>query len=323
MILADKIIELRKKHQMTQEDLAERLGVSRQSISKWEGAQSLPDLNKIVKLAKTFGVSTDYLLDDDMVSEDGSEADFFDEDSVTVSLEMVHQYLADKREFAHRIALGVVFLISSVIPLIALTTPATQRILPGNIGEGLGLGLLFLLIAVGVGVIIFTNMRMHPYEFLEKQEFELDYGVKGFLEKERENYRPTHMRLLSFGVGMVLLSVIPLVTLNLIFPNFGQAYAGYIVGIFLAILSLAIYMLINTGVYWSSFSTLLNPDRQAKASEERESRIAGVYWPVVTALFLGYSFITNDWGRSWIIWPIAGVTFAAVVAIYNFRQGEQ
>ena len=64
MILADKIIDLRKKAGMSQEELAEKLGVSRQSISKWEGAQSTPDLNRILQLSEIFNVSTDYLLKD-------------------------------------------------------------------------------------------------------------------------------------------------------------------------------------------------------------------------------------------------------------------
>ena len=62
MILADKIIRLRKKNGWSQEELAERLKVSRQSVSKWEGAQSMPDLDKILQLSKIFGVSIDYLL---------------------------------------------------------------------------------------------------------------------------------------------------------------------------------------------------------------------------------------------------------------------
>ncbi|MBR5743687.1 MAG: helix-turn-helix transcriptional regulator, partial [Clostridia bacterium] len=48
MILADKIIDLRKKNGWSQEELAEQLGVSRQSISKWEGAQSVPDMARII-----------------------------------------------------------------------------------------------------------------------------------------------------------------------------------------------------------------------------------------------------------------------------------
>ena len=59
MILADKIIELRKKNGWSQEELAEKLDVSRQAVSKWESAQSVPDMNRILMLSQVFGVSTD------------------------------------------------------------------------------------------------------------------------------------------------------------------------------------------------------------------------------------------------------------------------
>lgn len=65
MILADKIIEERKKLGYSQEELAQILEVSRQSVSKWEGAQSVPDISRIIKMSEVFGVSTDYLLRDD------------------------------------------------------------------------------------------------------------------------------------------------------------------------------------------------------------------------------------------------------------------
>ena len=64
MILADKIIRLRKKNGWSQEELAEKMQVSRQAVSKWEGAQTIPDLEKILMLSRLFGVTTDYLLKD-------------------------------------------------------------------------------------------------------------------------------------------------------------------------------------------------------------------------------------------------------------------
>lgn len=70
MILADKIINLRKKNGWSQEELAEKLGVSRQSISKYESAQSIPDLDKILKLSEIFGVTTDYLIKDELEEEE-------------------------------------------------------------------------------------------------------------------------------------------------------------------------------------------------------------------------------------------------------------
>ena len=65
MTFADKLITLRKKAGWSQEELAARLDVTRQSVSKWEGAQSLPDIDKIVQLSRLFGVTTDYLLKDE------------------------------------------------------------------------------------------------------------------------------------------------------------------------------------------------------------------------------------------------------------------
>ena len=73
MILADKIVRLRKKQGLSQEELAEKLDVSRQAISKWESAHSVPDLEKILQLGYIFGVSTDYLLKDEIEEEDSVE----------------------------------------------------------------------------------------------------------------------------------------------------------------------------------------------------------------------------------------------------------
>ena len=70
MILADKITALRKKAGWSQEELAEQLGVTRQSVSKWEGAQSVPDMDKVVQMSRLFGVTTDFLLNDELSEEE-------------------------------------------------------------------------------------------------------------------------------------------------------------------------------------------------------------------------------------------------------------
>lgn len=62
MKLSDRIQELRKTKGMSQEELADRVGVTRQAVSKWESGQSVPELDKIVALSEIFDVSTDYLL---------------------------------------------------------------------------------------------------------------------------------------------------------------------------------------------------------------------------------------------------------------------
>ena len=62
MDISEKILQLRKASNMTQEQLAERVSVSRQSVSKWEGGQAVPELDKLLGLSKVFNVTTDYLL---------------------------------------------------------------------------------------------------------------------------------------------------------------------------------------------------------------------------------------------------------------------
>lgn len=70
MILADKIIKGRKKLGMSQEELAEKMDVSRQAVSKWESNQSVPEIEKILQLSRLFGVTTDYLLKEEIETEE-------------------------------------------------------------------------------------------------------------------------------------------------------------------------------------------------------------------------------------------------------------
>ena len=96
MILADKIIFQRKKAGWSQEELAEQLGVTRQSVSKWEGAQSVPDMDKILQMSRIFNVSTDYLLKDD-IEEPEIAVDTSEPMCRRVSLAEATEYLARRR----------------------------------------------------------------------------------------------------------------------------------------------------------------------------------------------------------------------------------
>ena len=68
MRLADKIYNCRRQKGYSQEQFADLLGVSRQSVSKWETGEAMPDINKLVSIANIFGVTTDWLLSHDEVS---------------------------------------------------------------------------------------------------------------------------------------------------------------------------------------------------------------------------------------------------------------
>ena len=135
MILADKIIALRKKAGMSQEQLAERLGVSRQSVSKWEGSQSMPDMDKAVKLADLFGVSLDSLIRDDLDVEDGVEAPSVSTDAATsdaddapisVSFDEANAFIDATARAASRVAFGVCLCILAFVPMFLLVGASTN-----------------------------------------------------------------------------------------------------------------------------------------------------------------------------------------------------
>ena len=112
MILAEKIMEERKKNGWSQEELADKLGVSRQSVSKWESAQSVPDLQRILEMSRLFGVSTDYLLKDEVENRPAEEAS---EDSGKelrrVSMEEANSFLNENHGFAQKIATAHIWII--------------------------------------------------------------------------------------------------------------------------------------------------------------------------------------------------------------------
>lgn len=134
MTLADKIIDLRRKSGWSQEELAHRLNVSRQSVSKWEGAQSVPEVEKLLQMSRLFGVSTDYLLKDELERPEetggptpppqpilSDEAPSDSRPLRRVSRELAEEYLDRRQRCAPRIALATFLCILSPIPLLLLT----------------------------------------------------------------------------------------------------------------------------------------------------------------------------------------------------------
>ena len=97
-MIADKIIVLRKRCGWTQEELAEKVGVSRQSVSKWESAQTVPDLERILLLSQLFGVSTDFLLKDEIEAEEPLKSDEEPSTVRRVSMEEASAFLLNSHQ---------------------------------------------------------------------------------------------------------------------------------------------------------------------------------------------------------------------------------
>ena len=319
MILGEKIAALRKQNNWSQEDLAEQLQISRQSVSKWESGASIPDLDRIIKMSALFGVSTDYLLKDEMEELSYSETDESAENAARrVSLEEANAFMDVSRETSGRIAFGVVLCILSPLTVILLCgLAAEERIaLSMRAAEGIGGLVLILMVAAAVAVFVLNGIRLSRYEYLEKEDIVLEYGVAGIVEKKKEEVAGTFRVSITGGVVLCILAAVP----PLLAGAFGAGAlpATLSVCILLILVACGVWLFVRCGTIQGSYQKLLQ-EGDYTAEKKRANRILGVfqgaYWCIATAIYLYISFTRNNWESSWIIWPVAGVLFAAVFGI--------
>lgn len=328
MILADKIIELRKKNGWSQEELAEKLGVSRQAVSKWEGAQSVPDIQRILEMSKLFGVSTDYLLKDDMeYSSEVITESAVESDSVLrrVDMETASAFLAFRRNWAPRIALAVFLCIISPVALIMLGAFSEYGVLSisENAAGGIGMVILLLLVAGAVSIFIMYGMKNQPFEFLEKENIDTAYGVTGMVREYKERCAAVCSTQIVLGVVLCILSVLPLFGALCVTEN--DLVIILCVCLLLVIVAVGVVFLILAGMNRGAANMLLQEgdySREEKKRNRLTSTAAGVYWLLVTAGYLAWSFVTGGWNRTWILWPVAGVLFPAVMAVVGAIRGK-
>jgi transcriptional regulator with XRE-family HTH domain len=323
MILADKIIELRKRSGWSQEELAEKMGVSRQSISKWEGAQSVPDMSRILQLSEIFGVSTDFLLKDEMEfsAEVAAHSDL--DETVPpahhVSMEEANAFLQTKFQSSPKIALGVMLCILSPVLLIVLTGLAELTVigLTENLAAMIGLVVLLAMVGCAVGIFITTGMSLTRFEYMEKEVLDTEYGVDGMVRERMEQYRSTFTAHIAIGVVMCVMSSIPLfVAMGL--ESDLVAVAG--VGLLLTIVAIGVFLIVKAGVVWGSYQMLLQEgdySKLNKSNNRSNALITEIYWGVVVAGYLLWSFLTMRWEITWIVWPIAGILFGILTSILN------
>lgn len=322
MIFADKLIQLRKKAGWSQEELAERMNVSRQSISKWEGAQSIPDIDKIIQLSRLFGVSTDYLLKDEIENVECNVSSSDVSSLRHVSLKDANDFLTIKAKTSKIIALATFLCILSPICLLILgaISEKTEYGLKENVAGGIGMIVLLILVSIAVALFILSGRKTAAYEFLEKEIFETDSGVIEMVSKQKEKYSKTYTIFNMIGVGLCIIAIIPLF-IGVIFNEENDLLLMIMLSISFVLVGIGTIFLINTGVKWGSYNQLLQDGDYSKEKKKNRSisaTISVAYWLIATAIYLGYSLPTNNWEYSWIIWVVAGLLFPAVCMITNF-----
>lgn len=327
MILADKIMTLRKKAGWSQEELAARLNVSRQSVSKWEGAQSIPDMDKVVQMSRLFGVTTDFLLKDELEIEEHTQSEPMDEPPLRrVTMEEASAYLALRRAAAPKMALATFLCIISPVALLMLAamSEVSRFGISENAASGIGLCGLLVLVAIGVALFLTCSAKVRDFAFLEEEPFETQYGVSGMVKERMQDFANTYSRLNITGTVLCILSAVPL----FVSMCMETADVVYVAAVCLLLIIAGIGCVAFTygGTIHASMERLLEEGdytRQQKSRRGVKGAISTIYWLLVTAIFMWYTFGPSGNGQarySWFIWAIAGVLYAAVMLVVNLIQ---
>lgn len=316
MILAEKIALLRRQTGWSQEELANQLNVSRQAVSKWESGASIPDLDKVLKLSALFEVTTDYLLKDEQEQPDAAvpvpQEERNTEPCRTVSLEEANEYLDTVQAVRGKMAAGVGLCILSPVCLLQLGAWADGTSNEDRMG-GLGLIILLVVVALGLLCILPAAFRLEKFEYLEKEEIDLAYGVAGIVQRRQQDYAQTYRRSMTQGVVLCVLAVVPLFGAAMLnAPDFWVVAA---VNLLLVIVAGAVQLFVRAGMTQGSFDKLLQTGEYSvreKWTNRRVGWFSGAYWCLVTAVYLGVSFRYDNWEESWQIWAVVGLVFAAL-----------
>lgn len=325
MILADKIIKLRKKNGWSQEEIAEKMNVSRQAVSKWESAQSIPDLEKILQLSSLFGVTTDYLLKDEIEDEE------FTDDASNLSIKRItvkeaNEFLEQRRHASRKIALATFLCILSPITLIILG--AASEIPSFGISETvagvIGLSVLFAFILCAVPLYIFCGFKNEPFEFLDKGvPFELEYGVKGIVTERKKQFRGTYVLSNIIASCICIFSPVPLI-ISAFAEN--EMLCVIMLALTMVIAGIGVSVFITVGVQNASMQKLLKEgeytEKEKKKSGLREV-VGSVYWGILTAIYLVWSFLANQWHISWLVFAVGAVLFPIVMMICDHLSDKR
>ena len=313
MIFADKLIKLRKKTGITQEELAIKMNVKKKLIKKWESAKAVPGSDDVIKLSNLFHVSTDFLLKSE------SNVEEMEADQVSLNLfcmDKVNDYLKHTKKNAIEIAIGTVLCILSPITLIVLSLLSGNEIgfIKTDLAVIIGMSILFAFVLTGVILFIITSFSEEKYSNLITKDLIIDENVSENVKDKENQFRDTYNKCILAGVILCILSPIPL---------FIAAYVNNIFVIASALLmlfvmvSIAVFLFVLVSIRFTGFGKLLQTKKYLNEHSKHSNSISAIIWILATCIYLTVSLIFGYWNLTWIVWVIAALTQVIVSILYK------
>lgn len=292
MSFGENLQFLRKHRDMTQEELAARMEVSRQSVSKWESDGSFPEMDTLLRLCDLFRCDLDTLLRGDVSRRFGEDAALWDR---------------HMNRFAAAIAGGVALVLGGITLMLFL--------MGRGVNENRALIVFFALLTAAVAVFIVSGMghaaflRQHPG------------FVPCYTPEEMNRFERRFPFLIAIPVALILLGILAVIALNVL-PDMvwlTPQWESLSASLLLLCITIAAATLTWAGIQHSKYGFPAEPQTPA---EHRASRIWGFGMVGATAVYVGLGLGLDLWDRGWIVYPVAVLVCVAVTILLSRYDDE-
>lgn len=295
MTFPENLQFLRAQAGVTQEQLAEQLDVSRQSVSKWEGGQSFPEMDTLLRICDLYDVNLDTLLRGSV--EESRVGD-------------TARYDAFINRFARRVA-GAVSGIIAGVGLVA--------VLEGAGLPEMWLGTLFLLIVSVCVVILVVNGIQHE-NFCKKHPVIRDF----YTEEQKDAFQQKFVWYIAGGVGAILFGTALFMMMGGLLGEESDDRSG---ALFLFIVAGAVWSFIYGGIQHDKYDVgkynrKNDPSPEAKRRKALIGAVCAVIMLLAAAVYVGLGLALDLWRTAWWVFAVGGILCGAAAVILGPREQD-
>ena len=324
MSFADNLQYLRKREKITQEELAEQLEVSRQSVSKWETGEAFPETEKLIALCDIFDVNMDDLMRGDLVHSAQESVEKTEKDDKVYVDDI--GFCKHMDGFSLKISAGVFMILAGVaflMTFLGFSHIAGEKFV--NLFIALGLASLFLPVAAAVFLFIISGIS-HS-EFVRVHGEAKNY----FITAQRAAFNKKFSIGIAVAVSLIIIAATGMVVSfavleDVVFTSSAVKDFTYniIVAAFMLVLSFSVGALCYLGIQHEKYDVEeYNKEHIGKNKSKKEKVKDGIQAAIMltaTAVFLLIGFVWNIWHPSWVAFPIGGILCAVVSVIFEINK---
>lgn len=297
MAFSENLQFLRSRAGVTQEQLAEELGVTRQSVSKWESGASFPEMDTLLRICDMYNVTLDTLLRGSV-----------EESLVTDTA----QYDETMNCFSRRIAFSVGAILAGVGAILFLTAAGLSEMLAGAL----------LLLVITVSVVVITASVIQDDNFRKKYPVIADF----YTQEEKDAFHQKFVWFIAGGVGAILFGVVLLVLFFCFFPE-QEPYESLACGVLLLIIAGAVTSFIYAGIQDEKYKIWKynrdnNPTPEVKKRNGLIGALCACTMLLATAVYVGLGLAKDLWDTAWWVFAVGGILCGVVSVVLNPYKGE-